>query len=381
MLDIIRKIAADLIRFSSTAARPDKRASCAEYIENFFGRAGINYTVWEPGDVRSLVVNLGDGEEPALCLHGHYDVVEGPAGAFRPRRRGDRLYGRGSADMKTSLAAMMVLVRELAKRPDPPPLALMITGDEEQGGERGAAHILKNGFACKFALAGEPTGLSVAHQSKGLLGVEIVAKGVSSHSARPWEGDNAIFSFFRQFPAVWEIFGDPEPQAWQTTMVPSILRAGDAFNRVPDRCAFRLDIRYVPMDSPEELVERIRKAAPELSVKVVEEGEAFYTDPSDQYLLCLRRCAGEVLKYDPGFIRKHAASDARHFTSAGIPAAVFGPGGENVHGDGEWVDLRQVAQFYRVLEKFVFEAVNLGRELKERAVSAGQQDDSAISSG
>ncbi|HUT51781.1 MAG TPA: M20/M25/M40 family metallo-hydrolase [bacterium] len=356
MLNVICKIASDLIKFPSTSSRARPRRACMDYIENFFKDAQVPYTIWEPGDVRSLVVKLGPGDEPVVCLNGHYDVVEGQASGFRPRREGDRLYGRGAADMKAALAAMMVLVRDLARRPDPPSLALMITGDEETGGERGVGHILKLGFKCRFAVVAEPTGLAVANQSKGVLGLELTARGAAAHSARPWEGDNAIFSFFRQFPAVWEIFGEPEPRAWRTTMVPSVLTAGDAMGRVPERCVCRLDIHYVPMDRPEDLVERIMKAAPELTVKVVEQGAVFYTDPADPYLVRLRQSAAEAMKRDPGLCRKHAATDARHFTEAGIPAAAFGPGGEHIHGSGEWVDLRQVAQFYKVMDKFIGDA-------------------------
>jgi len=351
-LDVISNVAKDLIRFPSTAGRPQAREACMDYIEKFFREAGLYFTIFEPGDVRSMVVTFDkDDASPILCLNGHYDVVEAPQSAFRPRRTGDRLYGRGSADMKTSLAAMMVLMRELAKRPDPPPMALMIGGDEEVGGERGTAHILECGFTCRFALVGEPTGLTVANQAKGILGVELIARGVSCHAARPWEGENAIFNFFRQFPAVWEIFGEPRPGAWMTTMAPTLVRAGDSTNRVPDLLSCRLDIRYVPMDDPDELVEKIRLAVPELEVRAVEKGEAFFTDPEDPFLKALRKAAGEVFRHDPGMIRKHAASDGRHFSSAGIPAAVFGPGGQNIHGSGEFVDLRQVSQFYRTLER------------------------------
>jgi succinyl-diaminopimelate desuccinylase len=378
MLNIICKIASDLIKFPSTSSRARPRRACSDYLESFFKDARVPYTIWEPGDVRSLVVKLGPDEEPAVCLNGHYDVVEGPASGFRPRREGDRLHGRGSADMKAALAAMMVLVREQSRRPDPPPLALMITGDGEVGGERGTAHILKLGFRCRFAVVSEPTGLALANQSKGVLGVELTARGTAAHSARPWEGDNAIFSFFRQFPAVWEIFGEPEPRAWKTTMVPSVLTAGDGMGRVPERCVCRLDIHYVPMDRPEDLVEKIKKAAPEMEVRVVEQGAIFYTDPADPYLARLRQSAAEAMRRDPGLVRKHAATDARHFTEAGIPAAVFGPGGENVHGTGEWVDLRQVAQFYKVMDRFVSDAALVPASTGERPASSAPDGEAMV---
>jgi succinyl-diaminopimelate desuccinylase len=108
----------------------------------------------------------------------------------------------------------------------------------------------------------------------------------------------------------------------------------------------------VPMDEPDDLVAKIEKAAPGLDVKVVDHGISFFTEPDNPYLKSFRETALAALKRDPGSMRKHAASDARHFTEQGIPALVFGPGGANIHGRGEWVDLRQVAQFYKVLEAY-----------------------------
>jgi len=352
MIEQICDIAADLIKFPSTNGRPRSRKACAEYIEKFFKERGVECTIWEPGDVRSLVVDLSRGAGPMLCLNGHYDVVEGKKSDFRPRVKGDYLFGRGSADMKASLAAMMVLITELAKDPKPPPVALMIVGDEEVGGERGSLHILNSGFKSGFAVVGEPTGLSIANQAKGLLGVELIIHGKSAHSARPWEGDNPVFTFFSQFQQVWEIFGTPEPCAWQTTMTPTVVSAGEAPNMIADRLSCMLDIRWVPRDDPGDILDKIKKAAPECEVKEDHRGVAFYTDPEEPGLVRLRETATGVINRDPGLIRKHAASDGRHFTSMGIPTAVFGPAGGNVHGDGEYVDLRQVAQFYKVLEKF-----------------------------
>ena len=78
----------------------------------------------------------------------------------------------------------------------------------------------------------------------------------------------------------------------------------------------------------------------------------------EPYLAHLRSAA-ETIHHDPGLIRKHASSDARHFTALGIPAAIFGPGGENIHGLNEWVDLRQVNQFYKILERFLEAAMQV----------------------
>jgi len=195
----------------------------------------------------------------------------------------------------------------------------------------------------------------IGNQAKGVLRLELIAPGKSGHAARPWEGDNAILNMMAAFPKVWELFGDPEPEEWRSTIVPSVIQGGDAINRIPDRCALRVDIRHLPHEFPEEIVVRIQKAAPELEVKVLQQSPACYADPFGPGPERLRAAAAKVLGEEPGFLKKHAASDARFFVSQGIPAVVFGPGGGNVHGDGEWVDLEQVEKFYRILERLARE--------------------------
>ncbi|OGP56284.1 MAG: hypothetical protein A2V67_04465 [Deltaproteobacteria bacterium RBG_13_61_14] len=350
MLDRIVQLARELIRFPTLAKNPEARRACADFITQSLTDAGLQVRPYESAGVRSLVATPS-AAAPWLCLHGHYDVVEAKAEEFIARREKDLLRGRGAADMKTALAALMVLMAELARREKKPAVALMVTGDEEVGGEHGAGHILDQGFRCEFAVSAEPSGLMIANQAKGALRLELSAKGKSGHAARPWEGDNAILNMMAAFPQVWELFGDPEPEAWKTTITPSIISAGDAINRIPDRCALRVDIRHLPAEFPEEIVARIQQAAPELEVRVLSHSPACYADPYGPGPERLRDAAAAVLGHDPGFLKKHAASDARFFISHGIPAVVFGPAGGNVHGDQEWVDLREVEEFYLILER------------------------------
>ena len=349
MLDRIIALAQELIRFPSLAANPEARRACADSIAAYLKQAGLKLETFEHQGVRSFLVR-GSDRPPWLCLHGHYDVVEAREEDFRPRRERSLLRGRGAADMKTALAAMMVLMAELGCGKNPPAVALLVTGDEEVGGEKGAGRVLESGFRCSFAISAEPSGLMIGNQAKGVLRLELAAAGRSGHAARPWEGANAILNMMAAFPRVWELFGDPEPEAWQSTITPSVIQAGDAINRIPDRCALQVDIRHLPHEFPDEIVARIQRAAPELEVRVLNQSPACYADPFGPGPERLRRAAARVLGEEPGFLKKHAASDARFFVTHGIPAVVFGPGGGNVHGDDEWVDLAQVDRFYRILE-------------------------------
>ncbi len=358
MLEQIVKLARELIRFPSLAAKPEARRACADHIEKYLREAGLQVETFDHQGVRSFLIRLSD--RPAwLGLHGHYDVVEAKAEDFTPRRGKGLLYGRGSADMKTALAAMLVLMAELRGK-NPPAVALLVTGDEEVGGQNGAGHVLESGFRCEFAISAEPSGLMIANQAKGVLRLELVARGRSGHAARPWEGDNAILNMMAAFPQVWELFGEPEPEAWQTTITPSVIQAGDALNRIPDRCALKVDIRHLPHEFPEEIVARIRQAAPALEVNLLNHSPACYADPFGPGPERLAAAAARVLGEEPGFLKKHAASDARFFVTHGIPAVVFGPAGGNVHGDDEWVDLEQVERFYRIIERLCREIESRG---------------------
>jgi succinyl-diaminopimelate desuccinylase len=202
------------------------------------------------------MAEVGPADAPTLVLHGHIDVVPGEAEMFRSRMDGDRLYGRGTYDMKGALAVMLLVLHDLREQ-DQVRVRLGIVSDEESEEEenRGSDALVGHGFIGDFAITGEPTNLQVGVQAKGVLALRLEVRGRSAHGATPWLGDNAVVKAVEVFRGIESL-----PFARQSSALfdrPSInlgrIWGGDALNKVPDICVMDVDIRFLPEQDPEEI--------------------------------------------------------------------------------------------------------------------------------
>src|SRR5437588_8543911 len=130
---------------------------------------------------------------PTVVLHGHLDVVPGRPEQFEPRVEGDRLYGRGSYDMKGGLASMMCALKDV-ERQDQVAVRFVCVPDEEaeELDQRSTDAIVAGGLGANFAVTGEPTDLHIGVEAKGVLALWIEVHGRSAHSSTPWLGENAV---------------------------------------------------------------------------------------------------------------------------------------------------------------------------------------------
>ena len=177
----------------------------------------------------------------------------GTPGQFEPRVEGDRLYGRGAYDMKGALAAMLLTTAAMRDQ-DGVRVRLGIVGDEEseEEAERGSDHLVDSGFVGDFAITGEPTDLHIGVEAKGVLALRLEVSGVAAHGATPWLGDNAVLKAHDVFRSIESLpFARHSSELFDR---PSInlgrILGGDALNKVPDRCAIDVDIRYLPDQDP-----------------------------------------------------------------------------------------------------------------------------------
>ena len=188
------------------------------------------------------------------------DVVPGGSDQFEPRVEGDRLIGRGAYDMKGALAVMLTVLHSLRDQ-DGVRLRLGIVSDEESEEEqnRGSDALVASGFLGDFAITGEPTNLQVGVQAKGVLAIRLEVQGRSAHGATPWLGDNAVVKAVEVFRGIESL-----PFARHSSALfdrPSInlgrIMGGDALNKVPDSCVIDVDIRFLPDQDPDEILEQV----------------------------------------------------------------------------------------------------------------------------
>ncbi len=302
-----------------------------------------------------LVSSIGSGSN-TIVLNGHIDVIEGRRSQFSPYTKEGKIYGRGSADMKAGLAAMMETMAELNGVPLPWRVQLQIVPDEETGGLYGTNYLVEQGHRGDFIICGEPTNMGIAIQSKGVLQVDIHIKGEPAHGSRPWEGNNAILKAHALYEAILEL---PFAQEVAPPMFkePSInlakLQGGTVYNKVPDVCDMSLDIRYLPDQSPSEILRQI-KGITDGVVRTHICNSPVKTKADNPFVKALAESLVAQTQLEKATLYgQHGSNDGQFFTKYGGNAVEFGPVGYDWHGDNEMVYTDSVRQYQAVLIDFL----------------------------
>ncbi|MFH0821023.1 MAG: M20/M25/M40 family metallo-hydrolase, partial [Candidatus Peregrinibacteria bacterium] len=188
-------ITADLVRFKSFDA-PTHRNEIKRvmmYVEKRFRKLpGVFVKKMTAGCNPVLMITFKPRHQrPLILLHGHLDVVPAEEQQFIPKKRGNRLYGRGAMDMKSGCAVMIALIEYFARQSERPDVGFVFVGDEETSG-KSTKLILKKGYRPQLFITVEPTDLNLITETKGVLWMEGAIKGKATHGSMPWLGKNPI---------------------------------------------------------------------------------------------------------------------------------------------------------------------------------------------
>jgi succinyl-diaminopimelate desuccinylase len=333
---------------------PEGLHAAAGFVKGWLEARDIEVEAHRFGDLHALTAAVGPEGAPTLVFHGHLDVVPGHAEQFVPRIEDDRLYGRGAYDMKGGLAAMMCAAHDLVDQ-DRVRVRLVIVPDEESEDieRRSSDDLVRRGYVGDFAITGEPTDLHIGVQAKGVLACRIVVSGRAAHGSTPWLGDNAVVKAVDVFRRIESLpFSRESSELFDR---PSInlgrIIGGDAPNKVPDHCVMDVDIRYLPEQDPDEILEAIR-AIPDVEVKRTFVFPPAHVSRSNPYVRALCEAVGPVPGSASVSVGRDGASDAVSYLRAGIPAVEFGPAGAGHHGPEEWVSISSLARYRQLLTDF-----------------------------
>ncbi|MFY9264068.1 MAG: M20/M25/M40 family metallo-hydrolase [Solirubrobacterales bacterium] len=301
-----------------------------------------------------VLITSTKGTGPTVVFHGHIDVVPGKPGQFKPRVEGDDLIGRGAYDMKAALAAMMCALRDLRDEPNVEVRLVCVADEESESmGVRGTDVIVERGYGGDFAITGEPTNLHVGVQAKGVLALRLTVTGTAAHGSTPWLGDNAVLKAHDIFRRI-----ESMPFARQSSEFfdrPSInlgrIEGGDAINKVPDACVLDVDIRYVPGQDPNTIIEAIRRFD-DVALEILFEREPAFVPGNNPFVRALHESLGDCGVEGADLVGRDGSSEATAFLAHGIPAVEFGPVGSGHHGPHEHVSLRSLADYRRSLVGF-----------------------------
>ena len=346
-------LAERLIAYDSSKEEGLRAAS--EFVKGWLETREVRVSSREHEGLPVIIADAGPLEGPLVVLHGHLDVVPAFAEQFVPRVEGDRLIGRGAYDMKGALAALICAVQD-ASLQDEVRVRLICVPDEESENveSRSTAVLVGEGIDADFAITGEPTDLHIGVQAKGVLALRLEVVGTAAHGSTPWLGDNAILKAHDLYRRIETL-----PFSRQSSDLfdrPSInlarVSGGDAFNKVPDRCLIDVDIRYLPGQDPDQIIEQIERIDDLTIVRKFHRVPAIVSR-QDPHVLALRAAVSSVRAGEALSIGRDGASDAISFLEAGIPAVEFGPEGGGHHGPNEWVSIASLKCYRQALAVFI----------------------------
>ena len=293
-----------------------------------------------------------------VALVGHLDTVPGE-NEFSGQIKEGRLYGLGASDMKAGDAVLLKIAEDLKDSESKYNLFFILYEKEEGPYEDNGLRTLfrKHEELLKkidFAFVLEPTNNTVQVGCLGVIHAWFVFKGKRAHSARPWEGENAIhkadklLNFLRGLkPKPYTVGNLTYYEVLNATMVE--YKGGR--NIIPEEFKVNLNYRFSPTKSQEEAIEELKELG-----RKTEADQVIFTDVSPSARACLDNPILEdfLKEYKVKVEPKQAWTDVAQLSSHGIDAVNFGPGQPHqAHQKNEWVELRKVKENYRMLKSFL----------------------------
>ena len=350
-------------------------ALIARYLFDLIKDSGIWTELQEvaPGRFNVVAKVRGTLPGPRILLNGHLDTVgvQGMTTPFLPVWKDDRLYGRGSQDMKSGLAAAVAALLQLNREPAgfTGEVVLTAVADEEDKSIGTQAFLAKWPIdqPFDFALVLEPSDLKVCTCHKGFAWLEVHTQGIAAHGSRPREGVDAIRAMGAVLQELEQLdeklqLRPTHPLLGAGSLHASMIQGGREWSSYPDHCHLKYERRTVPGEPDnlvaqelQQLLSTLKKRIPrfEAAGSIIYSRNPFETSPDLACHQCFFQVARRLL---PDFVEWGAVTfwtDAALLAEAGIPTLVFGPRGAGLHSLEEYVIASDVAACANVICEFV----------------------------
>ncbi|WEV51833.1 ArgE/DapE family deacylase [Lactobacillus sp. ESL0731] len=382
----------------------------ANYLKNLLDKAGIKNKILplkDEANRANLVAELGSGK-PVLVISGHMDTVDvnqdnWKTDPFKLTKKGDKLYGRGTTDMKAGLAAMVIAMIELKESGAEiaGTIRLLATAGEEVG-QPGAEELEKQGYVADAdaLLIGEPSGLlRTIYANKGELDLTISSEGKAAHSSMPFLGNNAVEHLLNVLTNIKKCIkelttGVKNDVLGETVFNIDTIKGGNQVNAIPSYAQAELNLRTIPeLDNP-KILQAFQQVIDDYNnsttghikmtvdmdivpiigdrhsklVKVVQDAAQPYVAKqklsADQVALMKKEAQMANTEYhEGGFLTEGVSggTDGSKFLVSrpmGFAYLMYGPGSNTPHQDNEYVSEQMYLDFIDIFKDIL---VNFGK--------------------
>ncbi|WP_280433862.1 M20/M25/M40 family metallo-hydrolase [Nocardia carnea] len=342
----------DLVSIPSVS---DDAAVCKAMIERanemLEGR-GLHITHY-PGKNPSLVATSRPGKKPKVMLAAHLDVVSAPPEEFEARIVDGRVIGRGAYDMKFAFACFLEFLDRHRDDLDSLDFGIMLTTDEEVGGEQGMARLLEDGWRPDvFVLPDSSKPWVLESMAKGRRLVELSVEGPGGHASRISENEDPRVRLARIEEYLRTKYPSLDPNG--LTVAGTMLSAPASLNQTPQKIVSTYDVRAFDNEELDEFMKDLRRLARELraDVRILESRPAVVLDQDNPLVREFARAYEDVREQPLKTDVSYGSTDAVWAAKFGIPSIIFAPEGGGSHSKGEWVTVN-LSPFTDVVEAFV----------------------------
>lgn len=369
-LDVAISHLGDLIGFDTTSAYSN--LAIIEHLRRFFAELGADVTVLpdDSGEKANLIARLGPAGVPGIVLSGHTDVVPASpkhwqSDPFRMQQRDNRLFGRGTCDMKGFGACVMAAAPAFAEGKLSRPIYFCFSHDEEVGclgAPAIAKHLATLDVPPALAIIGEPSEMKLINGHKGKISMEVTVHGDGGHSSFAPQHVNAVEYASRIIAMIgeqsrrYESEGpfDNDYSVPHATTLATIIEGGVATNVTPDTCRFIFELRSIDQDTAQAdmralitnvedaLLPEMRKLAPNAYIDWQEKfsypamGDATGCEMFKKIEPILPAGGGKVSYGSEGGVFE---------IDGGIPSVIIGPGSiRQAHKPDEYIEIDQLGQ-------------------------------------
>ncbi len=374
---VILEFVKSLIRIPTQNPPRENYDKIVDRIKEELKSEGLEISTYSKNNKPNLVVRWNVGSTKTLHINGHYDVVpvtpNWTYNPFEPIIKDGKLFGRGAKDMKSSLGVMVYSIKIMQELKLMPAcnVELSFTCDEESGGIDGTGYlidqkIIKPDYA--LVLDGPTDIITNAH--KGVLALEITVTGKSVHAAWPKRGINAFIGTCKLSMELNNINvklskikskcnTKEDIEKSPTLVLGGVASGGTRFNAVPGEFSFTVDRRIIPEENIKavkrqiaDVIDKFKKANPEykINIKTLLETEPDFSNENSKISKALFKSIKNVRGQKPTYCLSSGFSDMRFFVNhAKIPCVSYDVGGENSHGDDEFVYISSIFENIKIL--------------------------------
>lgn len=341
----------DLMSFKTIEPNKEEFIKLFNYIKDKTNKELI-IKEYDIRDKKAMVISNTEDYNLDVIFATHIDVV--PADNYDYLEDEENIYGRGTIDMKGSVAVLLELFNNNVFQNK---VALFITSDEEIDGYS-TEYLLKKYYAKLAIIPDGGSNFEFIYEEKGLLQLELSLQGKSAHSSQPFNGVNAITNLYDVYLKLIDKYPLPKSKdEYITSINLSKMEGGNANNTVADFAKMTLDIRHTSEILKEDILDYIKKINSEVKINILLKGNVFITDMNNKNIQKYLEVVKSELQRDVKIIGCESTSDAVYFSDKNIPAIIMNPDGYYPHSKKEYVNKNSLLKLYNIYKNFMKEGI------------------------